>query len=92
MSIKAANGNPHVCCTCHSELDPYQDAVVYLGWGERHDGAPGLGWVAALCAPSAAEVSTGAGSPCVASAREWADDRGITLVPSDYRGWLGEVT
>lgn len=80
---------PHICCTCHRELDPSSDAVVYLGWGDRHDGHPGVGWVAALCAPTPAQVA-GGGSPCVQSARDWADQENIDLVPSDYEAWCGE--
>lgn len=86
--IRATNGNPHQCCTCGCTLDPHTDAVVYLGWGQRDDGKPGLGSVAALCAPSSDQVITG-GSPCVHSARQWAERAGITLVPSDFAGWRG---
>ncbi len=85
--MRAKNGSPHVCCTCGRRLKPNRDAVVYLGWGLRHDGAPGPGWVAALCAPDQAHVTTG--SPCVDAARQWAASHQITLVPSDYQAWLG---
>ena len=77
----------HVCCTCGKKLG-LSAPVVYLGWGGRHDGKPGLGWVAALCAPTPVQVGAG-GSPCVASAREWAEKNGIALTPSDAGSWHG---
>lgn len=82
---RAKNGNPHICCTCSRRLDPHRDAVVYLGWGRRHDGRPGPGWVVALCAAQSPSLP----SPCVASARTWAEQARVTFVPSDYATWLG---
>ena len=78
---------PLVCCTCHRELDPHEDAIVFLGWGERYDGKPGPGWVAALCAPAPHQMSSG--SPCVRAARDWAEENDIVFSPSDYEGWVG---
>jgi hypothetical protein len=86
---EAVHSKPHVCCTCQRELDPDADAAVYLGWGERYDGQPGPGWVAALCAPTPEQVGSQTGSPCVAACRTWARGEGVQLVPSDYQGWLG---
>ena len=87
-SMRSKNGNEHKCCTCYRTLSPHRDAVVYLGWGQRDDGQPGLGWVAALCAPTPPQLSSG--SPCVQAARDLAGTNGITLIPTDYAAWLGE--
>jgi len=84
--LVAANGRPHHCCTCNRPLSA-RDSVVYLGWGIRDDGRPGPGWVAALCGPTPAQIQTG--SPCVASARRWADDHGVRFSPSTLIEWLG---
>ncbi len=82
---------PHVCGTCGRLLDPGQDAVVYLGYGERCDGNPGPGWVAALCSPTVAQVNSQTGSPCVAACRQWAETEGVDLSPADYADWLGRA-
>lgn len=81
------HNKPHVCCTCGRILRPHEDAIVYLGWGARYDGKPGLGWVAALCAPTPDQMADG--SPCVAACRTWAETQHIILVPSDYQAWRG---
>lgn len=86
---RSVHNKPHVCCTCGRDLDPEQDAVVYLGYGERHDGKPGPGWVAALCAPTVAQVNSQTGSPCVEACRQWADTNGVELAPATYAEWLG---
>lgn len=83
-----ANRKSHVCCTCARPLAP-TDAAVYLGWGRRYDGRPGLGWVAALCAPTTGQMLTG--SPCVAACRAWAEEAGVDLHPSDREGWEGKA-
>ncbi len=85
---KPVHSKSHVCCTCGRALDPEQDAVVYLGYSERHDGKPGPGWVAALCAPTPEQMTIG--SPCVAACRQWADTNGVDLIPATLADWLGE--
>ena len=74
-----------VCAVCGRPLDPA--SAVYLGFGKRHDGKPGPGWVLALCPATPAEVTAGTGSACVAAARRRLGD---ALVPSSYEEWLGE--
>lgn len=76
------------CAVCGRHLDHQNDAVVYLGFGQRHDGKPGPGWVLALCAPTPEEVNSGVGSPCVAEARKKIGDRPVW--PCTYEDWANE--
>ena len=83
------HNKPHICCTCQRKLTPTDDAIVYLGWGQRYDGKPGPGWVAALCAPDPSQAANGTPSPCVQACRDWATEHGEQLVPATYEEWLG---
>ncbi|MFO7254819.1 MAG: hypothetical protein C0P70_004760 [Bacillota bacterium] len=84
---RLAEEAPMQCAVCGRYLDPDADAVVYLGFGRRHDGKPGPGWVLALCGPTPAEVDSRAGSPCVEEARQRLGDQPV--VPSTYEEWAG---
>ena len=75
------------CAVCGRPLDPHRDAVVYLGFGTRHDGQHGPGWVLSVCGTTPAEMTAGTGSACVREARRRLGNQ--VVVPATYEEWLG---
>jgi len=78
-----------VCFACGKEIGTDPEAVIYVGYGHRHNGR-GPGWVASLCSCEGLCDNQAAPSPCLEAAQAFATEDGAPLSPEEYRRWLSE--